>query len=585
MSFERRIFIALLLCALVWIGFDWFAPKPPPPPEEDAQGEDAQADTQDGEVAGEPKDAGAKDDAVDPAAPPADGPEAAKKDATPVAEDVEVVHHEIANDLLSLKVTNRAPGQGGMVEEVDLLSEQFQGHSTATDPLDLGGASTLEVSFADAQSDFRIPGGQSFVVDNASSDSFTLVHRTDEVQVKQTLKLLEGYEGLLTVEVSNLGAQAQRHVMHLRSRVGITGEESRYNLRRGMCRTAEDYEYEDSNDVEDGPISYGTDPIHWGGIDNKYFGTLLVPSEAFAACEIGRSDDGSFLVNSLASDVATLGPGEVKRYEVGLFIGAKELERLQDFSAVKPATEVHLEEAIDWGILGGLSEYLGRMLLALMRFFYSYVGIWGWAIVLVTIVIKVATLPLTLKQMNSMKAMKRIQPKIAALKEKYGDDRVKQGQEMQALFAREGVNPLAGCLPVFVQMPVYIALYAMLGAAVELVHEPFIWLPDLTKQDPYYALPLMLGGMMILQQRMMPSTGDEMQAKMMRWIMPVVFSAFMLFLPSGLALYIFVNICLSVVQTAIQVGRNTDEPKADGDAAPSGAKSEGKSAKKPAKKK
>ena len=198
-----------------------------------------------------------------------------------------------------------------------------------------------------------------------------------------------------------------------------------------------------------------------------------------------------------------------------------------------------------------------------MRFFYGWVGIWGWAIVLVTIVIKAVTLPLTLKQMSSMKAMKLIQPKIAEIKKKYADDRVKQGQETQALFAREGVNPLAGCLPVFVQMPVYIALYAMLGAAVELVHEPFLWLPDLTKQDPFYALPIMLGGMMVVQNRMMPTSGDEMQAKLMRWIMPVVFAAFMLFLPSGLALYIFVNICLSVVQTAIQVGRNTDEPAAD----------------------
>lgn len=550
MSFERRLAIALFLCGLIWLGFDWFAPKPPPP-EEDAQAETAT-----------PDDADSKEEKADDAAASHDGPEAAK-DAPPTESDVEVVHHQIANDLLSLKVTNRAPGRGGMVEEVDLLSPQFAGHDTATDPLGLGGASTLEVSFADAQSDFRIPGGQAFAVESATGDSFTLVHRSEDVQVKQTLSLLEGYEGKLVVEVSNLSNQEQRHRMHVRSRVGLSGEESRYNIKRGLCRTAEDFEDEDNSDVEDGPITYGTDPVLWGGVDNKYFGTLLVPLEPFGECVLSKSDDGGFLVGSLASEVATLAAGEVKRYELGLFVGAKELERLQDFSAVSPASEVHLEEAIDWGILGRLSEYLGRMLLALMRFFHGWVGVWGWAIVLVTIVIKIVTLPLTLKQMNSMKAMKRIQPKIAELKKKYEDDRVKQGQEMQALFAREGVNPLAGCLPVFVQMPVYIALYAMLGAAVELVHEPFLWLPDLTKQDPFYALPIMLGGMMVVQNRMMPSSGDEMQAKMMRWIMPVVFSAFMLFLPSGLALYIFVNICLSVVQTAIQVGRSTDEPAAD----------------------
>ncbi len=549
LSFEKRIAIALFLCGIVWIAFDFFAPPPPPPVEEDAQAVEAKAD-----------ESTAEDVESDPA--PRGGPEAAKEER-PTGPEVEVVHHTISNDLLSLKVTNRAPGRGGMVEEVDLLSEQFQGHDTATDPLGLVGASTLEVSFADAASDFRIGGGQAYAVESATADSFTLVHRTQDVQVKQTLKLLAGYEGVLTVEVTNLSGQEQRHRMHVRSRVGLSGEESRYNLKRGLCRTSEDFEDEDNSDVEDGPVTYDTDPVLWGGVDNKYFGTLMVPSEPFGGCVLSESEDGGFLVGSLSSNIATLEPSEVKRYELGLFVGAKELERLQDFAAVTPATEVHLEEAIDWGILGRLSEYLGRMLLSLMRFFYGWVGIWGWAIVLVTIVIKAVTLPLTLKQMSSMKAMKRIQPKIAEIKKKYADDRVKQGQETQALFAREGVNPLAGCLPVFVQMPVYIALYAMLGAAVELVHEPFLWLPDLTKQDPFYALPIMLGGMMVVQNRMMPASGDEMQAKLMRWIMPVVFAAFMLFLPSGLALYIFVNICLSVVQTAIQVGRNTDEPAAD----------------------
>ena len=161
-----------------------------------------------------------------------------------------MVHHEIANDLLSLKVTNRSPGRGGMIEEVDMLSEQFQGHETATDPLGLGGASTLEVSFADAETDFRIPSGQAFEVEAASSDSVTFVHRGEAVEVKQTLKLLGGYEGTLVVEVANKSAQEQRHVMHVRSRVGLSGEESRYNLKRGLCRTTDDFENEDNSDVE-----------------------------------------------------------------------------------------------------------------------------------------------------------------------------------------------------------------------------------------------------------------------------------------------------------------------------------------------
>jgi YidC/Oxa1 family membrane protein insertase len=170
------------------------------------------------------------------------------------------------------------------------------------------------------------------------------------------------------------------------------------------------------------------------------------------------------------------------------------------------------------------------------------------------------TLPLTLKQMDSMRRMREIQPEMAKIKEKYAADRVKQGQEMQALFARTGVNPLAGCLPTLVQIPIWFALYSMLSAAVELVHQPFLWLPDLTQQDPYYILPLGLGAMMVLQNRMMPNTMDEAQARMMRWMMPIMFTLFMLFLPSGLAVYIFANIVLSLIQTALTVGRA--KPKA-----------------------
>jgi YidC/Oxa1 family membrane protein insertase len=153
-----------------------------------------------------------------------------------------------------------------------------------------------------------------------------------------------------------------------------------------------------------------------------------------------------------------------------------------------------------------------------------------------------------------MKRMREIQPEMAKIKQKYADDRVKQGQEMQALFQRSGVNPLAGCLPTLVQLPIWFALYSMLSAAVELVHQTFLWLPDLTQQDPYFVLPLALGALMVVQNRLMPNTMDEAQAKMMRWLMPVMFTMFMLFLPSGLAVYIFANILLSIVQTLIQVG-------------------------------
>lgn len=546
MSFEKRVFLALAVCAGIWLIFSLLNPPPEPDPQLDAATEQAASEETKSDEKAEPS-----------AEPPPVEP-------TPKS-DIAITQHELSNDLLALSVTNRSPGRGGMIDGIHLLSEQFEGHDTATNALDLAGAPTLEVSFPN--SDFVVGGGEPYAVSDASDSQITLVHADDKVEIMQRIELRSGYEARLTVRVRNKTNAELEHRVQVGTRVGLAGEESRYNVKRGLCRTTDDFEYEDQGDVEDGPISYAGG-ILWGGVDNHYFGSLVVPKEPWGECVIARSDDGRFLVTTMASAPTTIAANGVYEHEIGLFIGAKEIEALQGFSAIEPTTELHLEEAVDWGILGGLSEALGRMLLAMMRFFYGIVASWGWAIVLLTVVVKIVTLPLTLKQMASMKAMKRIQPEMAKIKAKYADDRVKQGQEMQALFARSGVNPLAGCLPLLVQMPIWFALYSMLGAAVELVHEPFLWLPDLTKQDPYYALPLALGAMMIVQNRMMPqATTDEAQAKLMRWVMPIVFTAFMLFLPSGLGVYIFVNICLSVIQTAIQVGTKKDEPAPGAEAA------------------
>ena len=459
MSFEKRVFMALAVCAGIWILFTLVNP-PEPPPEEGteeavaAEQEGKQSETKDGKSdESKAEDTDAKEDSKEDDPPAAPTPKS----------DIETEQHSLANDTVEYTVTNRAPGRGGILEGIHLLSDQFADHETEKNAFDLAGAPTLEVSFADAQSEFVISGGTPYTVREVGDKSITLAHVDEAVEVTQTFEVLEGYEALLTVKVRNLTDKEQQHRMHVATRVGLGGEQSRYNIKRGLCRTAEDFEYEDQSDVEDGPITY-KNGIQWSGADNKYFGTLVVPTEPFADCVIQASEDGRFLVASMGSPTSTVAPDGTREYTFGLFIGAKELEALQAFSAVQSTGgELHLEEAVDWGILGGLSEALGRMLLSMMRFFYGWVGMWGWAIVLLTVVVKLVTLPLTLKQMASMKAMKRIQPEMAKIKEKYADDKVKQGQEMQALFGRAGVNPLAGCLPLIVQMPIWFALYSMLG--------------------------------------------------------------------------------------------------------------------------
>lgn len=542
MSFQQRALIALALCAIIFVAFDWLNPKPERTPEEIAALEgkaDGKTDTKPEGKTDAKTDAKAVDEADD----------------EPVRTDIAAVDRELRNDVSALRLSNRSPARGGILGGIELLSKQFQGELTATDSLKLGGAPTLEVSFADAASDVKIPKNASYELREEGPSFVTFGYRGSDVEVTERFEQLGGYQAKLTVTVTNRSNAAQDHRLHVSTRVG--GSDSQYDVSRGLCQTSEDFEDEDAGDVEDGPVSYAG-PVQWGGVDNKYFGLFVVPTQAASDCEI-RAGEGGFVENRLSTGVVTLNAGESQTHEFGLFIGPKELEQLQAFDAVS-VSNLELKESINWGLFGGLSEALGRLLLGMLRWFYELTQSWGIAIVLLTVCVKLATLPLTLKQMSSMKRMREIQPEIAKIKKKYEDDRVKQGQEMQALFARSGVNPLAGCLPTLVQLPIWFALYSMLSAAVELVHQTFLWLPDLTKQDPYFILPLALGVLMVVQNRMMPNTMDPAQAKLMRWMMPVMFTLFMLFLPSGLAVYIFANILLSIVQTAVQVGvRGNDQ--------------------------
>jgi YidC/Oxa1 family membrane protein insertase len=167
--------------------------------------------------------------------------------------------------------------------------------------------------------------------------------------------------------------------------------------------------------------------------------------------------------------------------------------------------------------------------------------------------VKTLLFPLTLRQMRSMRKMREVQPELEALRKKYGGDMNKMAQEQQALFARAGVNPLAGCFPLLLQLPVFFALYAMLQAAVELYHEPFLWLPDLTQADPYFILPVALGGLTWLSTKLQPAAVDNEQARMMQWMMPIMLTAMMLFLPSGLTIYIFANTAIQIVITLVMV--------------------------------
>jgi YidC/Oxa1 family membrane protein insertase len=199
---------------------------------------------------------------------------------------------------------------------------------------------------------------------------------------------------------------------------------------------------------------------------------------------------------------------------------------------------------VDYGFLW----MLAKPIFASMQYVHSLLGNWGWSIILLTILIKILLYPLSAASLKSMAKMRNLQPEMARLKELYGDDRQKMSQELMGLYKKEKVNPAGGCLPMLLQMPVFIALYWVLLESVEIRHTPWIlWIQDLSAKDPFFVLPIIMGGSMLLMQKMQPMPTDPMQAKVMK-LMPIMFTVFFMFFPAGLVLYWTVNNLLSMLQ-------------------------------------
>jgi YidC/Oxa1 family membrane protein insertase len=182
---------------------------------------------------------------------------------------------------------------------------------------------------------------------------------------------------------------------------------------------------------------------------------------------------------------------------------------------------------------------------------HSYIGNWGWSIILLTVLIKAVFFYPSAVSYRSMAKMRKLTPKMTRLKETHGDDRQKMSQEMMKLYKTEKVNPMGGCLPILIQMPVFISLYWMLMESIELRHAPFmLWITDLSVKDPFFVFPLIMGATMMIQQRLNPTPPDPMQAKIMQW-MPVAFTFMFLWFPAGLVVYWVTNNTLSIIQQYI----------------------------------
>ena len=287
-------------------------------------------------------------------------------------------------------------------------------------------------------------------------------------------------------------------------------------------------------------------------LDRKYF----VLAAAIAPlgkerCKLSAEKDGRIMAE-LTTTPEVIAIGGKKTWSITAFAGPKIIDELKAAKVGGPSAQLdaHLGDVVPHGFWGLTEIFEGPMLWILHKV-HDGLGNWGLAIIALTMLIKLVTWWPTAQSMKSAQAMAKLKPEMDKLKEKYGDDKAKMNQETMLLYQKHKINPLGGCLPVLIQMPIYIALYSMLGNSVELYRANFgLWIHDLTGPDPYFVLPLLTGAIMFVQQKLSPTAVDPQQKTMMT-VMPVMFTGMSAFLPSGLTLYILTNTALSMIQQRI----------------------------------
>lgn len=395
---------------------------------------------------------------------------------------------------------------------------------------------------------------QGSVADRVSAPA-TIVfeYRKGSLVVEKSVEIpADGYELKLRVDVRREGRSIPVGVVfgtgigELVSRASSDFQypEIAYYSNGSVTRYAE-------KDLTDQSVQLDIAP-QWAALDSKYFAFVLADGERIEGLRMevhsydyaeGEPGEEPVAVGLVSGAVTIETPGEVR-----FFVGPKNHEILEAFQSSSPAL-------INYGWFG----VLVRPLLTALKWIHRFVGNYGWSIILLTFLINLALFPIRYKQMASMQKMSAIQPKLKSIQDKYKrmkrDDprRQQMNSEVMALYKEHGVNPLGGCLPLVLQMPILFAFYRMLDASIELRGAPFMfWIHDLSKADPYYVTPIVMGLTMVAQQKMTPATGDPTQRRMMMFL-PIVFTFFFLNVSSGLAIYfLFSNLFAMMLQFGLQ---------------------------------
>ncbi|MEM6161428.1 membrane protein insertase YidC [Erwinia sp. P6884] len=387
---------------------------------------------------------------------------------------------------------------------------------------------------ADGQSELRIP--LTFTAENGATFTKTFVLKRGEYAINVDYQVNNTTQQPL--EVAMFGQLKQ--TIDLPKHRDTGSNNFALHTFRGAAYSSSETNYEKYkfDTISENENLSTTTANGWVAMLQQYFATAWVPRTAGTNTLYTSNLGNGIAAVGYKSSPVTIAPGSQQNLAATLWVGPEIQDKM---AAVAP----HLDLTVDYGWLWFISQPLFKLL----KFLHSFIGNWGFSIIVITFIVRGIMYPLTKAQYTSMAKMRMLQPKIQAMRERMGDDKQRMSQEMMALYKAEKVNPLGGCLPLVIQMPIFLALYYMLMGSVELRHAPFaLWIHDLSAQDPYYILPILMGITMFFIQKMSPTTvTDPMQQKIMTF-MPVIFTVFFLWFPSGLVLYYIVSNLVTIIQ-------------------------------------
>ncbi|AMV73973.1 membrane protein insertase YidC [Desulfuromonas sp. DDH964] len=524
---NKNTIIAVVLMLVVWVGFSVLFPQQPPQPESSTT-------------------SGVKSVSTE-SAPPSSSAEPAPIPPQPLP-IVPDSHDAVRNFTVESPLYRAVfSSRGG-----ELIEYTLKGFQETTDPKSANvalvvpgpGNGTLLIGGREALS---LPPGMNFHSDSPPSlhldaegkATLHFIGQTPSGAILEKIFVFHGnsYGIDLDVKVTNGGSNPLRGDLVLTLFHPWDPEQAggQYDYVGPVSLVGDKVETAKIKDLAEKPQSFGADTV-WTGFENKYFMNVGVPL-AGTLEKVSVSKTSSGIENQLQTPYMILDPGTGRTFSYLLYFGPRDLDVLKGL-------DHQLAKAIDFGFF----SIIATPLLHVLKFFYSFVGNYGIAIIALTVIIKLLFWPLTQKSYGSMKAMQKLQPEMQKIREKFKNDKERLNREMMELYKTHRVNPLGGCLPMLVQIPVFFALYKVLLSSIELRHAEFgFWLTDLSAKDPYYITPLIMGVTMFVQQKMSPSTMDPTQAKIFM-LMPVVFTFLFLNFPSGLVIYWLVNNLLTILQ-------------------------------------